>query len=181
MSFGGVCALKAEIGVRCATKSLIMCATSFSVLYSETLHNLAINHVFDYLHAERFTTFVSPLTCGNKHSNLFARMVVVGTHYLQVGVEVDGESFVAAAAGEHHTLVVTQYGDVLTFGRGKEGQLGHGEASRLDMADSPRKVGHSVVLVVVGGGARGGAFLFFFFMLCRSCSTYCISSPRGFV
>lgn len=54
---------------------------------------------------------------------------------------MDGESFVAAAAGEHHTLVVTQYGDVLTFGRGKEGQLGHGEASRLDMADSPRKVG----------------------------------------
>ncbi|CAM9799218.1 unnamed protein product, partial [Ectocarpus sp. 8 AP-2014] len=71
-----------------------------------------------------------------------------------VGVEVDGESFVAAAAGEHHTLVVTQYGDVMTFGRGKEGQLGHGEASRLDMADSPRKV-ESLSNVTVTGVACG--------------------------
>ncbi|CAM9515190.1 unnamed protein product [Ectocarpus sp. 6 AP-2014] len=73
-----------------------------------------------------------------------------------VGVEVDGESFVAAAAGEHHTLVVTQYGDVLTFGRGKEGQLGHGEASRLDMADSPRKV--ESLSNVTATGVACGAF-----------------------
>lgn len=55
-------------------------------------------------------------------------------------VEVDGEFFVAAAAGEHHTLVVTQYGDVKSFGRGREGQLAHDEDSRLD-ADEPRMVG----------------------------------------
>lgn len=65
-------------------------------------------------------------------------------------MEVDGECFVAAAAGEHHTLVVNQYGDVCTFGRGKEGQLGHGEASRLDTVDAPRKVGGWV------GGREGG-------------------------
>ena len=57
----------------------------------------------------------------------------------QVCVEVDGERFVAAAAGEHHTLVVTQYGDVKAFGRGREGQLGHSEGSRLD-TDVPGKV-----------------------------------------
>lgn len=54
-------------------------------------------------------------------------------------IEVDGERFVAAAAGEHHTLVVTQYGDVKAFGRGREGQLGHSEGSRLD-TDVPGKV-----------------------------------------
>lgn len=58
---------------------------------------------------------------------------------LQVCVDADGECFVAAAAGEHHTLVVTQYGDVKTFGRGREGQLGHGEDARQD-SDVPRKV-----------------------------------------
>ncbi|CAM9542500.1 unnamed protein product [Pylaiella littoralis] len=60
--------------------------------------------------------------------------------HTQVCVQVEGEWFVAAAAGEHHTLVVNEYGDVSTFGRGREGQLGHGEASRLDTADAPRKV-----------------------------------------
>ena len=38
----------------------------------------------------------------------------------------------AAAAGEHHTLVVTQHGDVKMFGRAGEGQLGHDEDARLD-------------------------------------------------
>lgn len=61
-------------------------------------------------------------------------------------MEVEGECFVAAAAGEHHTLVVNQYGDVSTFGRGREGQLGHGEESRLDTVDVPRKVRKIVCL-----------------------------------
>lgn len=60
-------------------------------------------------------------------------------NFVQVCIEVDGERFVAAAAGEHHTLVVTQYGDVKAFGRGREGQLGHSEGSRLD-TDVPGKV-----------------------------------------
>ncbi|CAM9445332.1 unnamed protein product, partial [Sphacelaria rigidula] len=34
---------------------------------------------------------------------------------------------VGVACGEHHSLVVTQWGDVYSFGRGKEGQLGNGE------------------------------------------------------
>ncbi|CAM9876355.1 unnamed protein product, partial [Laminaria digitata] len=71
----------------------------------------------------------------------------------QVCIEVDGERFVAAAAGEHHTLVVTQYGDVKAFGRGREGQLGHSEGSRLD-TDVPGKVeglsGVTVVAVACG-------------------------------
>lgn len=57
----------------------------------------------------------------------------------QVRVEVNGEYIVGVAAGEHHTLVVTRHGDVYSSGRGKEGQLGHGEEFRLD-EDLPRKV-----------------------------------------
>lgn len=59
--------------------------------------------------------------------------------FLQVCVDADGECFVAAAAGENHTIVITQYGDVKTFGRGREGQLGHGEDARQD-SDVPCEV-----------------------------------------
>lgn len=75
------------------------------------------------------------------------------TYGKQVCVEVEGECFVAAAAGEHHTLVVNQFGDVYTFGRGREGQLGHGEASRLDTVDVPRKVKVKVVMVGVASAS----------------------------
>lgn len=71
----------------------------------------------------------------------------------QVCVEVEGECFVAAAAGEHHTLVVNKYGDVSTFGRGREGQLGHSEASRLDTVDVPRKARKVAVALDVVVGA----------------------------
>ena len=37
-----------------------------------------------------------------------------------------GERVVAAACGHAHTLLVTEFGDVLTLGRNREGQLGHG-------------------------------------------------------
>lgn len=57
----------------------------------------------------------------------------------QARVRIGGESFVGAAAGEHHTLAVTKYGDVYSCGRDKEGQLGHGEASSL-FESTPRKV-----------------------------------------
>lgn len=71
-------------------------------------------------------------------------------------MDVEGECFVAAAAGEHHTLVVNKYGDVCTFGRGREGQLGHGEASRLDTADVPRKVRGCKQARRAGMGASDG-------------------------
>lgn len=36
---------------------------------------------------------------------------------------------VAIATGDSHTLLLTDYGDVYTFGRGSEGQLGHAQRS----------------------------------------------------
>ena len=38
----------------------------------------------------------------------------------------DSRGVVSVAAGDGHTLVVTTDGDVLSCGRGREGQLGHG-------------------------------------------------------
>lgn len=54
-------------------------------------------------------------------------------------VDFNDESVVAVSCGEHHTLAVTEWGDVCSFGRGKEGQLGNGEASRNGV-DLPCKV-----------------------------------------
>lgn len=54
-------------------------------------------------------------------------------------MEIGDEHFVKVAAGEFHTLAVTQYGDVRAFGRGREGQLGHGRSSMLD-THVPQKV-----------------------------------------
>lgn len=34
---------------------------------------------------------------------------------------------IAVAAGESHTLVLCESGDIYSFGRGRDGQLGHGE------------------------------------------------------
>ncbi len=46
---------------------------------------------------------------------------------------VEDERFVHLAAGEGHTLAVTEHGDLFAFGRGTEGQLGHGsKGSRAD-------------------------------------------------
>ena len=43
----------------------------------------------------------------------------------------------AVACGQHHTACITAQGDVYTWGRGMEGQLGHG---RLETSPSPRYV-----------------------------------------
>jgi alpha-tubulin suppressor-like RCC1 family protein len=43
--------------------------------------------------------------------------------------DFEGRSPVAIATGDGHSLVLTDTGEVFTFGRGKEGQLGHGQQS----------------------------------------------------
>ena len=41
----------------------------------------------------------------------------------------DSEAVVMVACGEDHTAVLTESSSVYTFGRGRDGQLGHGDAS----------------------------------------------------
>lgn len=45
----------------------------------------------------------------------------------QVGGDLVGEHVVSASCGEQHTAVRTQGGTLYTFGRGSDGQLGHGD------------------------------------------------------
>ena len=44
-------------------------------------------------------------------------------------LEIEGLDPVSIATGDAHTLILTESGDVYSFGRGKEGQLGHNERS----------------------------------------------------
>ena len=37
-----------------------------------------------------------------------------------------GKKMIGAAAGQHHTAVLTDDGEVFTFGNGESGKLGHG-------------------------------------------------------
>mmetsp|Transcript_31434 Transcript_31434/g.40434 ORF Transcript_31434/g.40434 Transcript_31434/m.40434 type:complete len:131 (-) Transcript_31434:12-404(-) len=39
---------------------------------------------------------------------------------------IEGTRIQSIAAGEGHTMIVTEFGDVMTVGRGREGQLGVG-------------------------------------------------------
>ena len=49
---------------------------------------------------------------------------------IRVDLGTGGERAVAVACGEAHTLVATEHGDVVSFGRGREGQLGRGVEGR---------------------------------------------------
>ena len=56
----------------------------------------------------------------------------------QVCGELDGEFVVSASCGEQHTAVRTRSGALYTFGRGSDGQLGHGDGISCMM---PKRVG----------------------------------------
>jgi alpha-tubulin suppressor-like RCC1 family protein len=66
----------------------------------------------------------------------------------------DGEAVLMVACGVVHTVVTTEGGGVYTFGRGRDGQLGHGDEENQLL---PRRVpaacfnGERVVMVAVGG------------------------------
>lgn len=63
-------------------------------------------------------------------------------------VEVGGSKIVSVACGDSHTLAVTEFGDVLSFGRNKEGQLGR-ESS--DLIGRVSGLEHEVVVKVECG------------------------------
>jgi alpha-tubulin suppressor-like RCC1 family protein len=62
-----------------------------------------------------------------------------------------GKTVVDVQAGEQFSMALTDLGDVFTWGRGKEGQLGHGGKEN---GDTPRKVdalAHDVVVQIAAG------------------------------
>ena len=66
----------------------------------------------------------------------------------------DSEAVVMVACGEDHTAVLTESSSVYTFGRGRDGQLGHGDAS--DDLLVPSRVqaafnGEPIVMLAAGG------------------------------
>ena len=93
----------------------------------------------------------------------------------QVGGELGAEHVVSASCGEQHTAVRTRSGALYTFGRGSDGQLGHGDGvscmqpKRVGGALAGERVtrvscGMSHVAVVVADGqlftfGRGGGRL----------------------
>ena len=52
--------------------------------------------------------------------------------------ELAGKKVAGVAAGRYHTVVFTEAGDLYTFGRGENGQLGHGGIGNESV---PRLVG----------------------------------------
>jgi E3 ubiquitin-protein ligase HERC4 len=53
---------------------------------------------------------------------------------------LEGQQILTVSAGELHTIACTEFGDVFAWGRGKEGQLGHGEGSAPAQQWVPQKV-----------------------------------------
>ncbi|CAM9540808.1 unnamed protein product, partial [Choristocarpus tenellus] len=62
-------------------------------------------------------------------------------------LDIDDE-IVAVAGGEAHTLIVSKFGDIYSFGRGREGQLGHGNKHQTALA-KPTKVSNLINANVV--------------------------------
>lgn len=73
---------------------------------------------------------------------------------------LEKKGVVAVAAGHHHSLACTRSGQLLTWGHGSHGQLGHGEISDAgDCVTVPRVVGGMagrVVVQVVAGSNHAG-------------------------
>ena len=63
---------------------------------------------------------------------------------------------IAVAAGESHTLVLCESGEIYSFGRGKDGQLGHGgeEANKANIVGG---LENETVIAVAAGSASSFA------------------------
>lgn len=60
------------------------------------------------------------------YCNLFSGIgsTIVGTTPLLVGESLSGEKIVNIACGNHHSVAVSDKGDIFTWGRNSHGQLG---------------------------------------------------------
>ncbi|KAJ1454659.1 regulator of chromosome condensation 1/beta-lactamase-inhibitor protein II [Pelagophyceae sp. CCMP2097] len=71
-------------------------------------------------------------------------------------VEHDGEQLVGVACGEAHTLFLTEFGEVLSCGRAREGQLGReGGGGAPGSGSGPRRVAGALEGEVVAGISCG--------------------------
>ena len=71
-----------------------------------------------------------------------------------------GKRVVQVAAGGSHTAVLTSDGEMLTFGRGGSGQLGHGgTGDELVPRTVQALAGKRVVQIVAAAGDRGSTFI----------------------
>lgn len=57
---------------------------------------------------------------------------------------------IAVSAGESHTIVLCESGDIYTFGRGREGQLGHSAAEGAEAHLVPGLEEETVIDVTAG-------------------------------
>ena len=93
-------------------------------------------------------------TFGSAEDGMLGHGLEEGDAFVPRRVEaLQGRHVVHVAVGEHHTVALTKYGEVFTFGRGGHGALGHGD----DMDQmTPRRVdsflGRHVIQIAAGGG-----------------------------
>jgi alpha-tubulin suppressor-like RCC1 family protein len=65
----------------------------------------------------------------------------------------EGQIAISIASGEGHSVVATESGDVFSFGRGREGQLGLGiEKKNLSTPTLIKELQHESVIKVAAGG-----------------------------
>lgn len=72
-----------------------------------------------------------------------------------VSDQFDGQTPIQVASGDGHTLVLCESGDIYSFGRGKEGQLGHDSAEISTSTSSHSHVvaglEHETVIKIAAG------------------------------
>lgn len=68
-----------------------------------------------------------------------------------LNTEFESQNPFRVATGDSHTLVLTDYGDVFAFGRGKEGQLGLGDKVNEEKPKMLSGLSHETVVDVACG------------------------------
>ena len=71
--------------------------------------------------------------------------------------EIEGLNPIAVETGDYHTLLLTDYGDVYSFGRGSEGQLGHSSRSDERLPHLISALRHETVTAIACGSSTSFA------------------------
>ncbi|VDN50575.1 unnamed protein product [Dracunculus medinensis] len=102
-------------------------------------HVLALTRTGEIKSESRYMKYFKKNYC-----NLFSGIgsTIVGTTPLLVGESLSGEKIVNIACGNHHSVAVSDKGDIFTWGRNSHGQLGIGNNINQEI---PSKVGGQLV------------------------------------